>query len=297
MNLNSAKRLVNKIRVEKDRPNWPMPIQYIGGGVDGKVYLTDNGKLMKITFDADPQEFRGLAKLQNTGLVPSFNKRNWVIIGKSKKGTKMTAFLMGKVGGPDDQVMTLDQYKKTKAAWYGVDWRAAVSRMIRKMHMKGVSHGNLHENNILVVITPEHKVKFFIIDFGRSMFFPVGMTEREFYAPMARAPAPGPLFMNKKHIPHRANVHMAKLFYENINRPSEHRIRTARRIVNTKKVVKSPSTKVYATRNNNLLINAGPKSMAVNVKAMKLTTANTIPKTLAKLRKLTNIIPRRKKIN
>lgn len=296
MNLNAAKRVANKIRLEKGRPNWPTPVKYIGGGVDGKVYLTDNGKLMKITFDADPQEFRGLAKLQNTGFVPQFNKRNWVIMGKSKKGTKMTAFLMGKIGGPDDQVMTLHEYTKKGGAY--INWRSAVSRMIRIMHVRGVSHGNLHEQNVLVVITPSGKVKLYIIDFGRSMFFPVGMTEREMYAPMK----PGgfhhgaPLFLNKKGIPHRANVHIAKLTYDPINRSNENRIRMARRLVNTKKLVKSPNVKVVKNLNNSLVINAPNRApMFVNVRNMKLKSSGG--KILANLKKLTNVIPKTKKIN
>jgi serine/threonine-protein kinase RIO1 len=235
MNLNSASKLVEKIRAEKNRPNWPMPIKYIGGGADGRVYLTETGKLMKVTFDADPQEFRGLAKLQNTGLVPTFNKRNWVIMGKTKKGTKITAFLMGQVGKPGDAVMTLHEYLKQRPR-PSFDWKSKVARMIRKMHAYGVSHGDLHEKNILVVVSPNGDVKMYIIDFGRAVFFPKGMTERNFYKSVLKAKGVFPtgtmnvpLFYNKKEVvPHRANVHMATALYKPVNRANENRVRKGR---------------------------------------------------------------------
>jgi hypothetical protein len=298
MNLNAAKRLSNKIRL--DKPNWPVPIKYIGGGVDGRVYLTDNGKLMKITFDADPQEFRGLAKLQNTGMVPKFNKRNWAMMGKDKKGTKVTAFLMGQVGGPRDTVMTLHEYIKQGGNL--INWKSAVSRAIRKMHMVGVSHGNLHENNILVTISPGGKVKLFIIDFGRSIFFPVGMTERTAYASMKTrgmhrtGEMNVPLFLNKKGIPHRADVHMGIALYTPTNRNAEARLRNARRLLNIKKTIKKPNTQIVKVMNG--IFNVKPKNnlpFRVNTTAMKVVNRNN--KTLITFRKLTNVLPRWKKIS
>lgn len=307
MNLNSAKRIAEKIRAEKNRPNWPTPVKFIGGGADGRVYLTNSGKLMKITFDADPQEFRGLAKLQNTGLVPTFNKRNWVIMGKTKRGTKITAFLMGKVGGPDDRVMTLHEYTKSALFNPRWDWRAAVSRAIRKMHAKGVSHGNLHEQNILVVVSPDGKIKLYIIDFGRSTSIPVGRTERERYGgfklvgthPTGPFRMNVPLFANEKRIPRRANVHMAKVLYNPINRNAEARIRGARRIVNTKEKMKSVRAKAYENMGGNIILEYSPTRLplVINKQRMKLVTSNLTPKTLAKLRKITNVLPKWKRVN
>lgn len=266
MNINSAKRIAIKIRNDHGRPNWPMPIKYIGGGADGKVYLTETGKLMKVTFAADPMEFRGLAKLQGTGFVPSFNKRNWIIMGKSKRGTKVTAFLMGKIGDPGDKVQTFKNFLRGGTDPYML--KSQISNMIRTMHMHGVSHGNLHEDNILVVTTPSGMVKPYIIDFGRAVFFPVGQTERQHYLsmqpkgwfPTGNTQIPIPLFSNSKGIPRRMNVNMSKVLYKNIPRSNEHHIRKLRsgliNAANAKKRIASNKNKKIASNKNTIIPNA-----------------------------------------
>jgi hypothetical protein len=80
MNINKAKNFVNYLRKIKPNRNWPTPIEYIGGGANGKVYLTNSGKLMKIGLGSTPREFRPLHILKNTKFVPKFNQRNWTIV-------------------------------------------------------------------------------------------------------------------------------------------------------------------------------------------------------------------------
>lgn len=79
-NLNKAKNFVNYLRTIKPNRNWPTPIEYVGGGANGKVYLTNSGKLMKIGLGSTPREFRPLHILKNTKFVPKFNQRNWTIV-------------------------------------------------------------------------------------------------------------------------------------------------------------------------------------------------------------------------
>jgi tRNA A-37 threonylcarbamoyl transferase component Bud32 len=80
MNINKAKNFVNYLRKIKPNRNWPTPIEYVGGGANGKVYLTNSGKLMKIGLGSTPREFRPLHILQNTKFVPKFNQKNWAIV-------------------------------------------------------------------------------------------------------------------------------------------------------------------------------------------------------------------------
>ena len=222
--------------------NWPNPIQYIGGGANGKVYLTNSGKLMKIVMGSRPEEFRPLHTLRNTGLVPKFNQKNWAIVPlikrsygkrgavnqrpfkrKLKKVTaqisktnnknminilrqekelllktlnlqkhknqatkkKATLFLMNRVGNVGNKVMTLYEFLvgSNSQRWNAV--RQILKEIVKKLHNKGISHGDLHAKNILVSIGP-HGYKLWVIDFGRSTVIPVGMTESNIFKKIYR---------------------------------------------------------------------------------------------------------------
>lgn len=80
MSVNNAKNFVNYLRKVRPNRNWPTPVEYIGGGANGKVYLTNSGKLMKIGLGSTPREFRPLHILKNTKFVPKFNQKNWAIV-------------------------------------------------------------------------------------------------------------------------------------------------------------------------------------------------------------------------
>ena len=80
MKLKEAQNFVNYLRKVRPNRKWPTPVNYVGGGVNGKVYLTNSGKLMKIGLGSNPQEFRPLHILRNTKFVPKFNQRNWAIV-------------------------------------------------------------------------------------------------------------------------------------------------------------------------------------------------------------------------
>lgn len=317
-----AQNFVNYLRKMKPNRNWPTPIEYVGGGVNGKVYLTNSGKLMKIGLGSNPQEFRPLHILRNTKFVPKFNQKNWAIIpirtsrrgsyvkevrnlfnvnnsilfSKNLKNTrtklknikinikskrniiekqkkrlshlnffnmsgsgdrktiekyiknmenhvknklkyrknlinyiknlnytkKATVFLMNKIG---NKVMTLHSYLKSIKLNNATKnrFRKNVIKMIKQIKLKGISHGNLHDNNILVSVTPSGKIKLWMIDFGRSSIIPIGMTERNMFRATKKFerfyPSKGMLsnIYEGREVPvhsgSRANVHMSNIHY------------------------------------------------------------------------------------
>ena len=178
------------------RPNWPVPVKYIGGGANGRVFETNNGRYLKIIMNNAPQEWKALQKLQGSFLFPRFKNGNnkTLNVANTQKngiarvmnmrpkniGNKMTLFMMGRVGNGD--AITLHKYF---SKFPGADIRKVQERvfgLIEAMHSKGVSHGDLHSENILVRADSQGRILgMWAIDFGRSRNIPLGMTESELY--------------------------------------------------------------------------------------------------------------------
>jgi hypothetical protein len=288
MNVNKAKNFVNYLRKIKPNRNWPTPTEYIGGGANGKVYLTNSGKLMKIGLGSTPREFRPLHILKNTKFVPKFNQRNWTIVPiitkrswknkgmyvnsikklfslnnanrhranlekykninkyvkmgytrqeiknhikklkahinfkNKQRNKKATVFLMNKVNS--GKVMTLHAFlsKMKQNESTKNRFRRTIIEMIKQIKSKRISHGNLHSGNILVSVTPQGKIKLWMIDFGRSSVIPIGMTERNVFAKKRATQmfnSRGLLSQlgENRTVPvfngSRANVHMANIHY------------------------------------------------------------------------------------
>lgn len=174
MNLNSAKSIVSRLG-----NHWPVPIGTIGKGANGAVYTTNSGKLLKISTGKSPQEMRSLVALQNTGFVPTVNQRNLAFVNN------YTVFLMNRVGNPGDTVVRLDEFYNHIMLTRSI--RPKITRvlknMVANMHMRGISHGDLHVGNILVSFKPENprNFKIWFVDFGRSIIIPIGFTERDLF--------------------------------------------------------------------------------------------------------------------
>lgn len=241
MTVNKARRVVNNVRKITKR-NWPTPVSYVGGGVNGKVYMTNSGKLMKIALGSQPQEFRPLHTLKNTKFVPRFNQKNWAIVPikkmnsirnlfESTNNKKATIFLMNKVG---NKVVTLHSFLESANAEMKERIRNKVKQMIKMIHERGISHGNLHTENILVNTTDSKNPKLWMIDFGRSVKIPLNMTERNMYMKKfiptgifnskgllskRGIPTNAPLFENKNGVPRRLNAHMLLTHYGVDNYP------------------------------------------------------------------------------
>lgn len=183
-----------RILMKKLKPEWPTIKNSIGGGVNGRVFELNNGRYMKIIANNAPQEWKTLLRLQGSHVVPRFNKKNHLTIRlrpNHKKevknmlsmytiGNKLTVMIMGRVGS--GQTMTLSQYYRKFRPKNIKPLQNRVHDLIDEMHVRGVSHGNLHGGNIIVTINSKGLISgMWVIDFGRSRTFPIGTTESNFY--------------------------------------------------------------------------------------------------------------------
>lgn len=173
-------------------PKGPRPNQYLGGGADGKVYTTNDGRIMKFVLGQARQEYTALRNLRNTGLVPSFRDGNGKVLPltqfhrvMAKKlfgqtSPYMTAFVMGRAGGANS--MTLRKYIQTHPA----DKENIAQRLrsaINTLGLKGISHGDMHQDNIIVEVDSTGRIRrMWLIDFGRSSKFSIGQTARNMFA-------------------------------------------------------------------------------------------------------------------
>ena len=191
MNLNKIRNFTKLVKA-----NWPLPAKYIGGGANGRVFETNNGRYMKFVMNKAPQEWRALKKLQGNFRFPRLkngNHRNVTIARNSNRkrianmfkvewvGNGMTIFIMGKVGG--GHAMTLKSYFKKYPGANRERVQNRVLSLIDYMHLKGVSHGNLHHENILVTADSMGRLTgMWVIDFGRSRNIPLGKSEQNVFS-------------------------------------------------------------------------------------------------------------------
>ena len=225
-NLRVAKLIAHNINA-----SWPKPIKFLGGGVNGRVYETNNGRLMKFIYDYAPQEYEALQKLQGTFIVPRFKNGEGLVVNitpnqandirkamfpRSKNlSNEMTVFIMGRVGNASST--TLSNYV-SKHPWANKKNIARrVAYLIKEMHMRGVSHGNLHDENIIVSTDSAGRITgMWAIDFGRSRSIPLGKTETKMYkgeTPNSRHPT-NSLYGKTTQVPvyngSRSNINMLK---------------------------------------------------------------------------------------
>jgi serine/threonine protein kinase len=179
------------------RPNWPKLTKYIGGGVNGRVFETNNGRYLKVVTNNASKEWQTLARLQGSFLFPRFAKGNHIrvpILPGQKKDyarilnirenrihSTLSMFIMGRVG--NGEAMTLAKYLRTFPKADASRVQDRVFGLIEAMHEKGVSHGDLHSDNILVRPDAQGRILgMWAIDFGRARNIPLGKTERQIYA-------------------------------------------------------------------------------------------------------------------
>ena len=203
-NANYAKRFPNKLERVMSRkpyeilaehffPKGPLPVEYLGGGADGKVYTTSDGRVMKFILGSAPQEYTALRNLQGTGLVPSFRNGNGKVLrlpqvqqnAASKMfnntSVQMTALIMGRAGG--SKSMTLRKYIKTHPAANKANIAQRLRSAVNTLGLKGISHGNMHDENIIVEVDSNGRIRrMWLIDFGRANKIPIGRTARNMLA-------------------------------------------------------------------------------------------------------------------
>lgn len=199
-----AKRFPNKLERAMSRkpqeilaehffPKGPKPVEYLGGGSDGKVYTTSDGRIMKFILGSAPQEYTALRNLQKTGLVPSFRNGNGKVSrlfpdqqNAARKmfgntSVRMTALIMGRAGGPNS--MTLRKYIKTHPAVNKANIAQRLRSAVNTLGLKGISHGNMHDENIIVEVDSTGRIRrMWLIDFGRANKIPIGQTARNMLA-------------------------------------------------------------------------------------------------------------------
>lgn len=248
--------------MNKLRPNWPKIHKYIGGGVNGRVFELKDGRYMKIIANNAPHEWKTLLRLQGSHVVPRFNKNNHLsiklkpehepgiknLLNMKRIGKKLTVMIMGRVGG--GHAMTLKNYINKYPNKNTRHVQTRIFHIIDEMHIRGVSHGNLHSGNILVTADSAGRITgMWVIDFGRATEIPLGMTERQHYyrkEPNSTHPTRTLSGQNYVNVPvfngSRANVHMLKAHYgRNYIRPRENILRNRRlNIAENLKLMKSP---------------------------------------------------------
>jgi serine/threonine protein kinase len=169
-NLDIAQRIVKKIG-----RGWPKPVKRLGSGSYGVTYVTNNGRVMKFENGNHSEEYKTLLKLQGTHVVPRFKNGNGVVTNLNKltksiwddRIDKMTVFIMGRAGG--DQGMTLHKYLRTHPSANIANIHRRLEYIVSELHTRGVSHRNLHEENIIVTTGPSGRITgMWVIDFGSS---------------------------------------------------------------------------------------------------------------------------------
>jgi hypothetical protein len=285
LNLQLAQKIVKQLR-----KGWPKPIRYLAGGANGKVYETDDGRVIKFIANKTPAEFQALRNLQGTFIVPRHGPSNSTMfkLGAAKNKihnvmfprmnnspNNMTIILMGKVGG--NKSMTLSNYITTYPKANKENIQRRVQYLIEQMHLKGWAHGNLHSGNIIVSVTPTGRISgMWVVDFGRAYRINNNKTEREAFMNLKSDPnykmySTGALFPPGKggNVPirgsplRRANVHMMNIHYgKRIEPVQEQKWRNLRKFAvnEVAKYLRSPKKRLSTPRSARTTPRSAPKS-------------------------------------
>jgi serine/threonine protein kinase len=152
----------------------------LGAGANGIVF--NNGKMVrKFTESENKSEYNVMKKLANSGAnyIPKVHELN--------AGKGYTMYSMNKL--PPNTV-TLYTYLTLRPQFKSIA-RTMLRDIVKDMHERGISHGDLHDNNIMVTKDDKGNIKkMWIIDFGRTIEIPIGKTELEAYASLKKTNLP-----------------------------------------------------------------------------------------------------------
>jgi len=157
----------NRLEMRARKSGWKI----LGAGVNGVVF--DNGKMVrKFTEVENRSEYNAMKKLESSGAnyVPKVHELN--------TGKGYTMYSMNRLP-PDTE---------TLRRWYvrhptSKEPKKMLAKILEDMHERGISHGDLHDDNIMVTTDDKDQIKkMWIIDFGRSIRIPHGKTELQSYA-------------------------------------------------------------------------------------------------------------------
>ena len=176
-------------------------LKLLGAGVNGRVYNVGTHAL-KIMKGRSAKEYLAMQRLKGVNFIPKVKKGSFYT--NTKKN--VSAFLMKKL--PSNAV-TLREFHRL----HGKDPTEAAkkARVIRAMHIRGISHGDLHDSNIMVTFSGNKITRMWVIDFGRSIRIPKGHTENSVYRVLPKVTGYnsvyGKLFGNKN-APSRPNTQL-----------------------------------------------------------------------------------------
>ena len=168
-------------RVRRNKKNWPVPVNYFGGGVYGRIFVTNNGRLMKIQKLNATKEFEILKRLGPVGITPRVRNGNISKVGMGRGNTNiikalgyiprgvntLNMFIMNRVGS-----MTLKEYYKAHPPTKGYESyiHGYMAWLLNKVGKAGIEHKNLHRENIIVDVDSSGKItRMWLIDFGKSV--------------------------------------------------------------------------------------------------------------------------------
>jgi predicted Ser/Thr protein kinase len=149
----------------------------LGQGASGAVYLgtTNNGanyaiKMQKVGRNSN-LELKALRKLKNTGVVPrlrgtevlNWNKNFKNLMPRLINGNKVSVIYQNRVEGvPLGSFFT--------GTGVTANMKQRIANAMTTIHKKGVIHGNLHRDNVII----GKNGKPYLIDFGKSYMRPNG---------------------------------------------------------------------------------------------------------------------------
>jgi len=190
-----------------DSKGWSRnKFKLLGAGVNGRVYNL-GPYAMKMSRDRTNIEYKILKELEHTGVVPKVH--NTPYIGQTKIAFLMNKFPVGSI--------TLKDYKaKFSPSSRDKKLSEIVRDAIQKIHSAGISHGDLHDGNIMVSYDEvTHKIKkLWLFDFGRSIRIPKGQTEASVYNKLPKVTGYSKIYgslYGRHNFPSRKNYDLQKL--------------------------------------------------------------------------------------
>jgi tRNA A-37 threonylcarbamoyl transferase component Bud32 len=148
-------------------------LRLLGKGVNGAVYNVGS-RAMKVMKGVSGKEYLAMKRLRGVKFIPK------VVLGSyvANKKRKVSAFLMSKL---PDTAITLKEFHRQYGTKADPNEPIILGHVITQMHIRGISHGDLHSGNIMVTHTGPKIDRLWIIDFGRSIRIPKGHSEASVY--------------------------------------------------------------------------------------------------------------------
>lgn len=142
----------------------------------GKIFNTNGNKLMKVmAWSKNAEREMKIAKIAgNANIGPKvYNTRVWFPSSLSENALLSNLFPNRKYNKV--AIITMDKVPRAKSLYNAINNGtitnfSKVENAIKRMHVAGIHHGNLHGGNILVYVTNSGNLKFIPINFGAAKY-------------------------------------------------------------------------------------------------------------------------------